>query len=498
MDVQQSAFPRVPLGSPAPMHRKRRGRRDTRPELHQDQARLGRRPRPISPGGLAAFSVSLMLADVGIFLLSFDFLRLPQTTPGIRALTPTLLLSAVILLGDMVWTGAYSKPASERMGAHLARVLVNCTAVFGLLLLIGHISGNAALTDWRSLFVSYLASLAGMIAIRLMACFAVERWRLRGKLARTVAVIDIAGTGVNLARQLQRNDASDLRFVGLFSREFSSGYRIDDLVGLTREHRIDDIILAAGAVKDSEIDTILEELAAVPSNVHVCTTLRQIYGEHLEPSLVFGHSLMTVHHRPLDGWGAVAKRLEDLLIGGTVLLLLLPLMGAIAFAIRLDSPGPVLFRQKRLGLNNTVFEIFKFRTMTHRPEPEGVVPQARPNDPRVTRVGRFLRRASLDELPQLFNVIRDEMSLVGPRPHAIPHNEYYSSLIGGYWARHRVRPGITGWAQVHGLRGETDTVEKMRQRVEFDLDYIQRWSLLLDTEVLLKTLIVCLLGRSAH
>jgi putative colanic acid biosynthesis UDP-glucose lipid carrier transferase len=173
-------------------------------------------------------------------------------------------------------------------------------------------------------------------------------------------------------------------------------------------------------------------------------------------------------------------------------------MGALAIFIRLDSPGPVLFRQKRLGLNNTVFEILKFRTMIHRPEPEGDVPQARLNDPRVTRFGRILRRASLDELPQLFNVIRGDMSLVGPRPHAIPHNQYYSSLIEGYWIRHRVRPGLTGWAQVHGLRGETDTLEKMRRRIEFDLAYIRQWSLLLDVEVLLKTVIVCFLGRSAH
>jgi putative colanic acid biosynthesis UDP-glucose lipid carrier transferase len=157
----------------------------------------------------------------------------------------------------------------------------------------------------------------------------------------------------------------------------------------------------------------------------------------------------------------------------------------------------VLFRQKRLGLNDTVFEILKFRTMFNECQSELDVPQARRNDPRITRFGRFLRRSSLDELPQLFNVIRGDMSMVGPRPHALPHNEHYSSRISGYSLRHRVRPGITGLAQVNGLRGETDT-EKMQRRVELDLAYIGNWSLLLDARVLLKTVVVCVLRREAH
>jgi len=494
-DVQESVFSPVPLQSTAGG-----ATAATRAAFQKKLDNLASRARPISSAGLAAFSALLMLVDASVFVLTFDYfvLGLRQIPIENPAVTSTLLLSAVILLGTMAWSKAYSKLLTEHRGIHLVRAFMICTAVFGLLLLVGYTSGIEEFAARPPLVGWYLASLVGLVATRLVGYIAIERWRLRGKLARTVAVVDIAGMGTSLARQVQRSDASQLHFFGLFSRECSGGYGVDDLIRLTRECRIDDIILAAAGASDADVDSTLEQLGAVPSNVHVCNTLQQAPGSHVASSRLFGHPVVTVHRRPFDGFGWMAKRLEDVVLGGAILLLLLPVMGVIALSIKLDSRGPVLFRQKRSGLNNTTFEILKFRTMFHRSEPEGDVPQARQNDPRVTRLGRILRRASLDELPQLFNVIRGDMSLVGPRPHAIPHNHYYASRIRGYTARHRVRPGITGWAAVHGLRGETDTMDKMRLRVEFDLDYIQRWSLLLDVEVLLKTVIVCLQGRAAH
>jgi exopolysaccharide biosynthesis polyprenyl glycosylphosphotransferase len=194
----------------------------------------------------------------------------------------------------------------------------------------------------------------------------------------------------------------------------------------------------------------------------------------------------------------MAKRIEDLVLGTMLLVLMLPLMVVIAAAIRLDTPGPVLFRQKRRGLNNRAFDILKFRTMVHVPDPEPTVPQARRKDPRVTRVGRVLRRTSLDELPQLLNVLKGEMSLVGPRPHALAHDARYAALIDGYEDRHRVPPGITGWAQVHGHRGETDTLEKMQRRVEHDLFYLANRSLLFDLRILVLTVTTVWRDRNAY
>jgi putative colanic acid biosynthesis UDP-glucose lipid carrier transferase len=166
--------------------------------------------------------------------------------------------------------------------------------------------------------------------------------------------------------------------------------------------------------------------------------------------------------------------------------------------VRLDSPGPVIFNQERLGFNNRKFRIYKFRTMHASSVPETRTVQARKADPRVTRIGRFLRRSSLDELPQLLNVLLGNMSLVGPRPHAVDHNEEYSRLIRGYFARHRVKPGITGWAQVNGLRGETDTPEKMEARIRRDVYYTENWSLGFDLHILARTVVVLATGRNAY
>jgi exopolysaccharide biosynthesis polyprenyl glycosylphosphotransferase len=180
------------------------------------------------------------------------------------------------------------------------------------------------------------------------------------------------------------------------------------------------------------------------------------------------------------------------------LVLLAPVLVVVAILIKLDSPGPVLFRQERYGFNNNRFLVFKFRTMRHAAVEDREVPQARRNDPRITRVGGFLRRSSLDELPQLFNVLWGDMSLVGPRPHAAAHNEKYAQLIDGYLGRHRMKPGITGWAQVNGQRGGTETPQQMQLRLEYDLSYIAEWSLYLDLKVMLMTIPAILRGTNAY
>jgi putative colanic acid biosynthesis UDP-glucose lipid carrier transferase len=193
---------------------------------------------------------------------------------------------------------------------------------------------------------------------------------------------------------------------------------------------------------------------------------------------------------PLSSWSVVVKAAEDRILATLILLLALPTLLTIAAVVKLDSSGPVLFRQRRFGFKNDVFTVLKFRSMAADADRDGTVPQATRGDPRVTRLGAFLRRHSLDELPQFLNVIKGDMSIVGPRPHAVAHNEQYAGLIDDYLARHKVKPGITGWAQVNGLRGETDTIEKMEARVQHDLYYVDNWSLLFDLRIILLTLFV--------
>jgi putative colanic acid biosynthesis UDP-glucose lipid carrier transferase len=202
-----------------------------------------------------------------------------------------------------------------------------------------------------------------------------------------------------------------------------------------------------------------------------------------------GIPVLAVCETPFCGMNAIIKRASDIVLASVILTLIAPILAAIAIAVKYTSPGPVLFRQRRYGLDGREIVVYKFRSMTVT-EDGPVVRQATKNDNRVTPLGAFLRRTSLDELPQFINVLQGRMSIVGPRPHAVAHNEMYRKLVKSYMVRHKVRPGITGWAQVNGLRGETDTVEKMKARIEYDLDYLRHWSLRLDLRIIWRTIFV--------
>jgi putative colanic acid biosynthesis UDP-glucose lipid carrier transferase len=200
---------------------------------------------------------------------------------------------------------------------------------------------------------------------------------------------------------------------------------------------------------------------------------------------------------PFTGTNRLVKRLSDIVLASAILVLISPLLLAVAIGVRLSSPGPVIFAQRRNGLDGEEIVIYKFRSM--RTADDGaVVPQATKEDPRITPFGAFLRRSSLDELPQFINVLQGRMSIVGPRPHAVAHNEQYRQLIKAYMVRHKVKPGITGWAQIHGLRGETETVEKMQARVEYDLEYLRNWSLSLDLQIIVRTIKLVFFDRNAY
>jgi Undecaprenyl-phosphate glucose phosphotransferase len=274
---------------------------------------------------------------------------------------------------------------------------------------------------------------------------------------------------------------------------------LDDVASFARQHAIDDVLIALPWSADQQISTLVGKLRELPVNVYLSTDLVGFRLSFRPPPDHFGDiPLVEVMGRPLAGWGAVRKTMLDYGLGSILAVTLLPVMALVAVAVKLDSRGPVLFRQKRYGFGNQVFDIYKFRTMRDAPECSGRTVQATRDDPRITRLGRFLRSMSIDELPQLFNVLNGTMSLVGPRPHAIDHNEEYAKSIRGYFARHRVKPGLTGWAQVNGLRGETKTVEAMEARVRHDIYYVENWSLLFDVQILAMTAIICLTRRNAY
>lgn len=460
--------------------------------------------RSVSPGGspvkllggavAAADGAVVLLASVAAYLLRHGTVAPPQE------ITAITLLAAVLTVNSMALAGCYTRHVTAPLVAQVGRAAQGWSLIFVILLVIAYLAKRS--DDFSRVWAVgwYVTVLLGVALVRVGAAAKVRQWRLRGKLARTVAVVDLAGTGDELARRLLRSSVGEMRLLGVFSVQPTHGRRnaLADLLALSRLFRIDEVIIAASGAADGVVDGVIRTIGTIPTHVRLCLDMPRMAATPLEAGLLYGEPVVTVHQRPMTGWNRVAKRTEDLIITVAALILLAPLMCLVALLIKLDSPGPVLFRQARLGFNNNVITVYKFRTMLHRPAAGAEVRQAQRNDPRFTRIGRFLRRTSIDELPQLFNVLQDGMSLVGPRPHALAHNDQYAPLIDGYLGRHRMQPGITGWAQVNGFRGETDTLDKMQRRVEHDLAYIDGWSLMLDLRILFMTVFTSLSQRNAY
>jgi putative colanic acid biosynthesis UDP-glucose lipid carrier transferase len=272
---------------------------------------------------------------------------------------------------------------------------------------------------------------------------------------------------------------------------------LDEAERMVRDEGVDDVIVAVPWTDTARLSHCLAVLRPLTVDVHLFPETPEPFVDGNGLSVLGGVPMARIATRPLSGWRAFVKMLEDRVLGSLLLLLVAPLLAVIAIAIKLDSPGPVFFRQSRYGYDNQPFTCFKFRSMVNRPE-ELQVRQATRGDPRITRVGGLLRRTSLDELPQLINVVTGSMSLVGPRPHAVSHHHHYARLVDDYRCRHRMKPGITGWAQINGYRGETATVDLMRQRVLHDLWYIDHWSVGLDLLILARTPLACLKATNAY
>jgi Undecaprenyl-phosphate glucose phosphotransferase len=339
-----------------------------------------------------------------------------------------------------------------------------------------------------------------------------RRQKLCGRLSETVAVVGAGPVADRLIRHLQQTKPGSVRVVGVFDDwsgdaaaicSFRPTGTVADLVELGKRQPIDWVLITLPSTAESRLLPLVHKLKSLAVTVGLCP---QNIGLSLPCNSIDymdgGLPVTLLADRPIKRWNAVIKGLEDLLLGGLFTLMLLPVMAAIALAIKLESAGPVLFKQRRHTTNNTEFEVYKFRTMRWNPGVDcGVLRQTGHHDDRITPLGRILRRLSLDELPQFFNVLRGEMSLVGPRPHAVnmrTEQRLGHEIIDTYPHRHRVKPGITGWSQVNGSRGATDTMEQLRQRVAFDLHYVEHWSLWLDLKIILMTVWVVARGENAR
>jgi Undecaprenyl-phosphate glucose phosphotransferase len=349
-------------------------------------------------------------------------------------------------------------------------------------------------------FAFAMASGVFLTGHRMLLQRVIERWRRNGRLVQRIAVVGVNEFSATFLERLAAQPDTYL-VTGVYDDRQSRipahlrhiGVRggVDALVLASREERIDTIVVALSLSAVDRINDILAQLSSLVVDVFLTTDIAGLRYEGAQFTAIGANPVVSVGERPLKDWQAVKKAVFDRTIGGVLLLCALVPLLVVAALIKLDSPGPVLFRQPRVGFDNRMFSIFKFRTMHASMTDLLADRQTTRDDPRVTRVGRWLRRYSIDELPQLLNVMQGSMSLVGPRPHA-PNtkaaDKLFADVVSQYAVRHRVKPGITGWAQVNGWRGETKTEDQVRSRVRFDLDYIQDWSLALDLKILMLTL----------
>ncbi|MDN5836471.1 MAG: undecaprenyl-phosphate glucose phosphotransferase [Nitrosospira sp.] len=418
-------------------------------------------------------------------------------------LRPPYLILAVIVF-------SITFPGASRLQFPVKRlifdVLYSWFWVALLLLFLGFATGyivqfsSQALITW--LWAAPLSQIGAHLALRAAAPYLLM---LQGPPQRAI-IVGMNEQGAALAGRIHETRYSRIELSGFFDDRNQDRLhpaadspllgRLRELSGFVKEHRIQFIYLSLPMASQPRILHVLDELKDTTASIYFVPDMFVTDLIQGRSGSVCGTPVISVCESPFTGSNGIIKRASDIVLSLLILALISPLLLIIAAAIKLDSPGPVIFKQRRYGLDGEEILVYKFRSMRVCEDGE-TIRQAQKGDSRITRIGAFLRQNSLDELPQFVNVLQGRMSIVGPRPHAVAHNEIYRNLIKGYMIRHKVKPGITGWAQVNGYRGETRTLDKMQARIDHDLDYLRNWSLRLDLHIILKTILVVFKGRDA-
>lgn len=450
---------------------------------------------------------------------------------GLAAVLPGMLILALIQdhslessrnhLATLVFFGIVCVLVFQALGVYsealfsnsmrLRLIVFSWSSAFGLLLFMQHTLGVFGYLTGDQLVVWYLSSLALLSMVRVLLLMVFRRKMHKGVFLQNSVILGATENGLRLAEYLLENQDIRSGVMGFIDDRIGRMPKsvgnlpllgnTSDLERLIREEKVTQVLVALPWTAENRMDYIIRELRRLPVNVLLVPDMVAFRHSHNRITEVAKLPMFNASDVPLSGWSPFFKRAEDLVLSCLAILALSPFMLLIAMAIKLDSPGPVLFRQKRYGYNNRLIEVFKFRSMHQHQADATAETQTTRGDARVTRVGRFIRKTSLDELPQLFNVALGTMSMVGPRPHATATKAagiLFEQAVKEYTSRHRVKPGITGLAQINGYRGETDTVEKIEKRVEFDLEYIENWSVWFDLYILMRTVPAVLFTREAY
>lgn len=475
-------------------------------DARQPRDTLGAR-RPVSP------LLCAIVASTGDFtILVVLGLCLEGITTGTGHTAPSMALSIGMALCAVVAAqrlGLYAIPALRAPFRRLPRLVGAWTVGMSAPILVMSMAGTIEAAPENLLRFATAAFF--LVSHRLAIATVLETWARQGRLARRVAVYGNGFPCHALIDALEADRDNNVRICGIFGEPDQgrkspiARYRklggIQDLIALAREASIDLVIVAVPISAEERLLQLRDQLSVLPVDIRLAASASRLRLRPRSYSWLGNIPLIDLSDKPLTDWDALVKGTFDRLVALLALIVLAPVMALIAIAVRLDSRGPILFRQQRLGFNNQLIEILKFRSMHVAQCDQAASRLVRKGDPRVTRLGAFLRKTSLDELPQLINVLRGSLSLVGPRPHALQAraaDQLYHDAVDGYFTRHKVKPGITGWAQINGWRGETDTHEKIRKRVEHDIYYIENWSLLFDISILLRTPMALLRAENAY
>ncbi|NML14755.1 undecaprenyl-phosphate glucose phosphotransferase [Azohydromonas sp. G-1-1-14] len=432
---------------------------------------------------------------VAVFLLSTRWYGQPIERP---ALVLGLLVFALTFPGRQRFKDPLFAAAIDIINSWVVLLLA--------LLLCGYATQSLGYFD-RRVLLSWALTTPILIWLGVCAGQVVLRRRATRLVLRRPAVVVGSGLlGVKVARALRESSDQGSEFVGHFDDRHDARVHEDatsllgtlqDVAPYIRTHGIKEVYITLPLGLQPRIVELLESLQGTTASIFFVPDVFGISIIQGRLQDMNGIPVVGICETPFTGTNELVKRISDLVLASLILVLISPLLVVIAICVKFSSPGPVIFKQRRNGLDGSEILVYKFRTMTCQDD-GAVVRQATRQDPRITPAGAFLRRTSLDELPQFFNVLQGSMSIVGPRPHAVAHNEEYRKLIKAYMVRHKVKPGITGWAQVNGHRGETDTVHKMQARVEYDLEYLRNWSLALDLHIMMRTARLVFFDRNAY
>ena len=394
------------------------------------------------------------------------------------------------------------------LGDIFSSIVSRWFVVYVLVILSGYFSMSVELLS-RVVMVSWLIITPVVLTVMALAVqLMMTALYSRGSARRKAIFLRFNQGSALLAKRMLFEPLLGIDPIGYFDREQMQGEdapplpwlgRIEDVVAYVRENATDIVYLGLDMAENPEVRDLMEALQDSTVSIYYIPDTKLFGVPGIQVTEMAGVPLLVVAETPFLGLSLALKRLMDIVISLILLIALAPVLLGVALAVKMSSPGPVLFRQQRYGIGGKEIAVYKFRSMRlQSPDEAALVRQATQNDDRITRVGWFIRKTSLDELPQFINVLQGSMSIVGPRPHAVQHNELYRKLIPGYMLRHKVKPGITGWAQVNGLRGETDTVDKMRRRIQHDLIYISHWSVSFDVRIIIRTAMLVFRDANAY